>query len=60
MAGTSYERINYHKNKALKESGIVIKGAYVITGMEAIADKIEKKDCIQEGSTRVSEQYKVI
>ena len=38
MAGTSYERLNYHKNKALKQSGIVMKGMHIITEMEAIAD----------------------
>ena len=59
MAGTSYERINY-KNKALNESGIVMKEAHVITEMEAIADKIDEKDSKQEGSTIVSEQYKVL
>jgi len=60
MAGTSYERINYHKNKALKESGIVMKGVHVITDMEAIANKIDEKDCAQEGSTIVSKQYQEI
>ena len=60
MAGTSYERLNYHKNKALKESGIVMKGVHVITEMEAIADKIDEKDSKQEGSIIVSEQYKAL
>ena len=60
MAGTSYERLNYHKNKAIKESGIVKKGVYVITEMEAIADKIDEKDSSQEGSSIVSKQYKAL
>ena len=60
MAGTSYERLNYHKNKAIKESGIVKKGVYVITEMEDIADKIDEKDSSQEGSSIVSKQYKAL
>ena len=60
MAGTSYERLNYHKNKALKESGIVMKGVHVITEMKAIANKIDEKDSKQEGSTIVSEKYKAL
>jgi len=60
MAGTSYEQINYQENKALKESGIVMKGVHVITDMETIADKVDEKDCAQEGSTIVSKQYQVI
>ena len=35
MAGTSYEKLNYHKNKALKESGIAIKGIHILTEMES-------------------------
>ena len=60
MARTSYERQNYHKNKALKESGIVMKGLHIITEMEALADKIDEKDSSQEGSTIVTEQYKAL
>ena len=57
IAGTSYERLNYHKNKALKESGIVMKGGHIITEMEAIADKVHQKDSSQEGSITVTEHY---
>jgi len=58
MVGTSYEKINYHKNKAMQESGIVMKGVHVITEMETIADKVDEKDCCKEGSTIVDQRYK--
>ena len=57
IAGTSYERLDYHRKKALKESGLSSKGVHVISEMEKIADKIDSKDSQIEGSTTISKQY---
>jgi len=56
MAGASYERLNYQKNKALRDNGVTMKGVHIITEMEKIADKIDEKDNSQEGSVRIAEQ----
>ena len=56
IAGTSYGRLDYHRKKALKDSGLSSRGVHMISDMEKIADKIDKKDSQIEGSTAVSKR----
>ena len=60
VAGTSYSRLDYIRKKSLKENGLPSKGPHVIADMEKIADKIDHKDCSQEGSAVTSKRYKEI
>lgn len=43
IAGTSYGRLDYHRKKVLKDSGLTSKGVHVISEMEKIADKRKVK-----------------
>lgn len=57
VSANSYGRLDYQRKRALKESGLTVKGVTVIAEMEAIADKIDKKDCEVEGSVSMSDRY---
>lgn len=57
IATSSYSRLNYHREKTLKESGMNVNGVNVILQMEKIADKIDQKDSETEGSTSISDHY---
>ena len=43
------------QKQTIERERLVMKGVHIITDMEVIGDKIDGKDCPQEGSTIVSE-----
>ena len=57
IAGTSCGRLDYHRKKALKDTGLTSKGLHVISETEKMAEKIDNKGSQIEGLTTVSKKY---
>ena len=57
LSGSSYDHINYHSKKIVRDTCVV---STVLGDMEKIADKIDDRDAINEGSHEISAAYKKI
>jgi len=57
LSCSSYDRVDYHRKKIVRDTCVV---STVLGDMERIADKIDEKDAINEGSQEISAIYKKV